>query len=194
MIAMAEVQQDKSAPRSIRTLVPLIKEDLRKGDEAAQKAGLPFYRAAGEKLLEAKQQIAHGEFQVWIKRNFKISPRQARLYMSYSMHAQNGAAAPFSSLNDFRREHLGHASAGGHPSWHKPVKEALDGIDFEALRQAASQQADERKVLRQLMLQMIDVGYRALAAKLHPDKGGSSEGMVRLNEARDRLKKHIGKV
>jgi len=31
---------------------------------------------------------------------------------------------------------------------------------------------------------MIDLGYKALAKELHPDKGGSSEVMARLNRVR----------
>jgi hypothetical protein len=40
-----------------------------------------------------------------------------------------------------------------------------------------------------LKQQVINVGYRALAAKLHPDTGGSPEAMTRLNQVRDRLLK-----
>lgn len=35
---------------------------------------------------------------------------------------------------------------------------------------------------------IISAGYRQLAKKMHPDKGGTAAGMVRLNAARDRLK------
>jgi Protein of unknown function (DUF3102) len=52
------------------------------GNEAAQAAGMPYYRAAGEKMLEAKAQLKHGEFGPWIKRKFSISDRQARTYMA----------------------------------------------------------------------------------------------------------------
>jgi DnaJ-class molecular chaperone len=39
-----------------------------------------------------------------------------------------------------------------------------------------------------LAMQLIDIGYKALATKFHPDKGGSRDAMSRLNEVRDRLK------
>ena len=59
---------------------------------------MPYYRAAGEKMIEAKEGggLAHGEFGPWIKRNFKIGERQARLYMSLvaTSNIQNGAQAP----------------------------------------------------------------------------------------------------
>ena len=34
-----------------------------------------------------------------------------------------------------------------------------------------------------------NAGYRAIATKHHPDKGGSQETMARLNRARDHLKR-----
>jgi hypothetical protein len=34
----------------------------------------------------------------------------------------------------------------------------------------------------------LDLGFRALAHKFHPDKGGSCDAMRRLNEARERLR------
>jgi hypothetical protein len=46
----------------------------------------------------------------------------------------------------------------------------------------------ERELQRKLALQLIDIGYKALASKLHPDKGGSREAMSRLNAVRERLK------
>jgi hypothetical protein len=46
----------------------------------------------------------------------------------------------------------------------------------------------EEKAEAALQQQVVDVGYRTLAAKLHPDAGGSNDAMQRLNQARDRLK------
>jgi hypothetical protein len=36
--------------------------------------------------------------------------------------------------------------------------------------------------------QIISAGYKQLSKRAHPDKGGTSEQMVKLNAARDRLK------
>ena len=92
--------------RPLRVLVSLIHEDLKQGREAAERAALPYYRAVGEKLLEAKSQLPHGEFQTWVKRNFTVSTRMVRYYMALAEEAatQNGNAFPFSSLRDFIRE------------------------------------------------------------------------------------------
>jgi hypothetical protein len=39
-----------------------------------------------------------------------------------------------------------------------------------------------------IAVRMIDIGFKELAKKLHPDLGGSQEEMTRLSEVRRRLK------
>jgi hypothetical protein len=68
--------------------------------------------------------------------------------------------------------------------WHDPVKEAIGRVNIETLKQDALARQEERKLQRKLALSLIDIGYKALATKLHPDKGGSREAMVRLNAVR----------
>jgi len=63
--------------RPPEVLAPLIQQDLADANQAAAQAALPYHQAAGEKLLEAKASLVHGEFESWIKRNVKISQRQA---------------------------------------------------------------------------------------------------------------------
>jgi hypothetical protein len=178
--------EDKSVARPLKVLVELIAEDLRLGDEAAKRASLPYYRAAGEKILEAKAQLKHGEFMSWIERNLKISERQARRYMALAGEMQNGRGRPFSTLS----QATGDDRASHRTTWHEPVKEAINRVDVDALQQAALKLGEERELQRKLALDVIDIGYKALAAKLHPDKGGSPEAMTRLNEVRDRAKRN----
>jgi hypothetical protein len=52
--------------------------------------------------------------------------------------------------------------------------------------------AAERKAERKLVAQLIDAGYRSLASKLHPDKGGSPDAMSRLSRVRDQVKRQLG--
>src|SRR5262245_31886822 len=74
----------KAVARQLRDLVDPIKEDLQRGGEA----GMPYYRAAGEKMLDAKEIILEaGEKQAafarWIKSNFDgLSVREAYRYMA----------------------------------------------------------------------------------------------------------------
>lgn len=199
-VSTAIVERHEGAvARPLHVLVPLIKDEIRRGDEAAKAAALPYYQRAGELMLEAKGQLPHGDFQSWIERNFGITARHARRYMDYAgeMKKQNGLASPFSSLSDFVRKTSDPNYNKPHTvrpqAWHEPVKEAIAKVDVEALnrRQHEMKQAEERDAQRKLALQLIDIGYKALATKLHPDRGGSRDAMSRLNQVRDRLKAHV---
>ncbi len=86
--------------RPLNVLAPLIKQDIEQGRQAMEKAGMPYFIAAGEKLIEAKASCGHGEFQHWVSRNFSVTDRQARTWMATARKSQNGSALPFSSLRE----------------------------------------------------------------------------------------------
>ncbi len=194
--ALAKSESGRIA-RPLKVLVPLIQDDLKNGKEAAERAGMPYYQAAGEKLIEAKAQLKHGEFIPWVERNFGIKKNQSALYMSLAKHTQveKLGATNFSSLSEFQRE-TGqkpadyNTFASKKPSWQEPVRQVIDRVDTESLnlKREELKRADERDVQRELALRLIDIGYKVLAQTLHPDKGGSREAMARLNAVRDRLK------
>jgi hypothetical protein len=54
----------------------------------------------------------------------------------------------------------------------------------------AAQKAEDEKH-RELIVQLIDAGYRAMAKTLHPDVGGSHVDMTRLSTVRDELRRRI---
>jgi hypothetical protein len=135
-------------------------------------------------MLEAKGQLPRGEFTTWVKRNFGLGKSQSALYMSYAnttSNTQKSGAPDFTSMRDFEREGLG---------VERSETRKADANTL-ILREADLNRAAERKAQRQLALQLIDLGFKALATKLHPDKGGSPDAMVRLNEVRDRLKQYV---
>lgn len=107
------------------------------------------------------------------------------------VESENAHARAFSSINEALREsgHKGYMPNKPRPqAWHEPVKEAQVDIDILNRRREALNRADEREAERKLALQLIDIGYKALATKLHPDKGGSRDAMSRLNRVRDHLR------
>lgn len=192
---MTDTATKSEVARPLRVLVPLIKKDLEAAKDASQRAGLPYYRAAGEKMLEAKPQMAHGEFGPWVRRNFAIKASQAGIYMQLA-GSQIVGAPTFSSLSDFVRKTSNPNYNKPHTvrpqAWHEPVKEVMGKVDVNTLNQRkdALARVDEREAQRKLALQLIDIGYKALATKLHPDRGGSKEAMARLNQVRDRLRQN----
>lgn len=194
---MSEIvtHQEHQVARPLKMLVPLIKDDLKQGDEAAKSAGMPFYRAAGEKMLEAKEQLEHGQFKPWLSRNFGVSYVQCTFYMGLAKTEKLAPGANFSSIDDFRRRHLGHDRVPGSrrdADWQEPIKESIQKAQQQAarLRDETLSRQEEREAERKLAMQLIDIGFKALASKLHPDKGGSRDAMSRLNRVRDRLKNH----
>ena len=81
MTAITTVEEPGAIARPLRVLIPLIQQDLKDAHDAAESAAMPYYRAAGDKLLEAKTQLPHGEFVAWVKRHFNVQIRQAQTYM-----------------------------------------------------------------------------------------------------------------
>jgi DUF3102 family protein len=183
---MAAINTDTQVARPLRVLVPLIQEEL----EAGESAGLEHYRRAGEMLIEAKSQVKHGEWGAWLKRNFTMSAPTAHKYMRLANIPRRGEEFRPRTLNeavgDLRRGRAERDGAVGVSE--KAVRQIVSRVDVDRL--AAERQSREReaKLVKDLAHQLIDIGYRVLAAKLHPDHGGSKEAMARLNAVRSLLK------
>lgn len=179
-----EKTRQKKLARPLKVLVPLIKDDLRHADEAAQLAGMPYYIAAGEKLLEAKSQVSALEWTDWLSKNFHLTARSAQRYMAAAR--KNDAGVAFETLSHAGGDHRTHHM----PSFTAPVQDVLKNLRTESLNLRAHDMSErkEQKLERELALQLIDIGYKVLATKLHPDKGGSADAMKRLNRVRARLK------
>ena len=54
-------------------------------------------------------------------------------------------------------------------------------------QQERQRQREDTRRYRDLAFQVIDLGYRKLATRVHPDHGGLSETMARLNRVREVL-------
>jgi hypothetical protein len=172
--------------RPLKVLIPLIQSELHQGDVA----GREHYTQAGRMLNEAKGQVAHGGWGRWLTKNFDLSDRTARLYMQWArLEDENGngiAEMPrslfeMSGGTERRREAYGSAQQ-------KAFRRALGDINADEFVQERQARDDEVELHRDLAAELIDIGYRALATKLHPDRGGSKEAMARLNCVRDELK------
>jgi DnaJ-class molecular chaperone len=70
----------------------------------------------------------------------------------------------------------------------RPLFEATRDVDVEAIAQEKQSRRDEVELHRELAQELIDIGYKALATRLHPDRGGSKDAMARLNRVREELK------
>ena len=166
--------------RPLPTLVPLIRRELEAGDAA----GIEHYRKAGEMLIEAKEQCQHGEWTAWVERNFHLNIKSAQKYMRLAETSKTKRAT-FTTLSAAVEpdRHPGHR-----PAWQAPVQKAVNALDVEAIRADFQSKVKEDRLIKELALQLIDIGYKVLASKLHPDKGGSAEAMARLNKVKALLK------
>lgn len=174
--------------RPLNVLIPLIKQDIENGD----RAGMEYYADAGDKLIEAKEsgQIAFGYWVAWVSKNFHRSTRQAQEYMRLARiraeQQKRGAAAP---LPDSLREVSGHTTRQRERRVsEQPFRSVLQDLDTDFYTQEKQTRDEEVRLHREMALELVDIGYKALATRLHPDRGGSKDAMARLNRVREELK------
>lgn len=67
-------------------------------------------------------------------------------------------------------------------------KGKFDNSSFKTAVSYLNPNSDMKKILREL----IDLGYKGVAKRVHPDKGGSKEDMQALNDVKDWLMKGLG--
>jgi hypothetical protein len=185
---IATASQDVTRPLSV--LKPLICQELADGEAA----GMEHYRRAGALLVEAKEQVPRGEWLNWITHNFRLSQQTANLYMKLAEQTTN-TISNYSSLGDFVRKtsnpNFNKPYTVRPTPWHEPVKQAVDSVSMERMTRAMQAREAEARMTRELGLKLIDIGYKVLSTKLHPDTGGSTDAMKRLNRVRDQLKKAL---
>jgi hypothetical protein len=168
--------------RPLKVLIPLIQEDLRQANEV----GMEYYRGAGDKLREARAQVATHRWGAWLSQNFALTRRTAWNYMRLSELFEQDRNLGSQSLNEI----LGRtAQRRKQRTATRPMRAAVAAVDVDYLSQERETREEEMRRHRALALQLIDIGYKALATRLHPDRaGGTHEGMRRLNRVRDELK------
>lgn len=184
---MAVRSEGRKVARPLKMLIPMIQSELQQGNAAGQE----HYRIAGEMLIEAKDQVGHGGWGRWLTKNFDLSTRTAQEYMQWARkHEQlraGGAQVPYLSLREARgstERDREHRQSKTQQDFRRVLREVARD-DFVQERQARD---DEIRLHRELAEELVDIGYRALATRLHPDRGGSKGAMTRLNRVRDELK------
>jgi Protein of unknown function (DUF3102) len=184
---LAAVRTSKQVARPLKTLIPLIQSEIQMGN----RAGAEHYRLAGEMLIEAKDQLAHGAWGRWLAKNFDMTHRTANQYMRMAANAREiGSGASKVAYTSIRhmtgqreREREDRQS-----KQQKDFRRILREVARDEFVQERQSRDDEVKLHRDLAEELIDIGYRALATRLHPDRGGSKDAMARLNRVRDELK------
>src|SRR5262249_25219399 len=160
-------EQPQAVARPLKVLAPLIQRAL--ADEAA--ACLPYYIAAGEALLEAKTQLSYGAWGRWLSQHFALTRMTAWRYMRAAERARESTcntsdrtASLLELLGETERRRTRRAT-------HRRTWAAYGDVDAEAVAQARQSRADEIRLHRDLALELLDIGYKARATRLHPDRG-----------------------
>jgi hypothetical protein len=186
---------ETAVARPLKVLVPLIRSDF----EQAEKAGMQYYIAAGEKLIEAREGHYENDavaFFDWAKKEFGKERTQIRAYMALTSVSSRKS---FKNLEQFKRhqdpDRHNQTTGRRFRDWTAPVDAIAEKARDEQRRLIAEEEMtrrQEREAEAKLGLRLIDIGYKVLARELHPDKlGGSREAMTRLNRVRERLKANV---
>jgi len=184
--AVARRPPTNAIVRPLKILIPLIREDVENG----QRAGMQYYADAGDKLIEAKSQVGFGGWGRWLSKNFALAERQAQVYMRLARlraDAQNrgdDAVLP-NSLYELEGREKSHQARKKHE---RPLRAALQDLDTDLFSREKQTRDEEIRLHREMAIELIDVGFKALATRLHPDRGGSKDAMARLNRVRETLK------
>jgi hypothetical protein len=178
-----QTQATRQIARPLKALIPLIQSELQQGDTA----GREHYANAGNMLIEAKGQVGHGRWSTWLTKNFDLSQRTAGTYMRWarlqngSESFQYGSMRQMTGASERQREER-------RSKQHQDFKRAMRDVARDEFVQEKQTIDAEIKLHRELAAELIDAGYRALATRLHPDRGGTKIAMTRLNRVRDELK------
>lgn len=187
MAQIVPIQKSRQqVARPLKVLIPLIQGELQLGNIA----GYEHYRQAGDMLIEAKDQVAHGAFGKWLAKNFDLSQETARRYMRWArLYNENGR--PVTDMPTSLRDMDGDRERdrkNRQSKQQQAFREVLRDVARDDFVQERQTHNNEIQLHRDLAEEMIDVGYRALATRLHPDRGGSKDAMSRLNRVRDELR------
>jgi hypothetical protein len=182
---LAVQSEGRKVARPLKVLVPMIQSELQQGNAAGQE----HYRIAGEMLIEAKDQVGYGGWGRWLTKNFDMHATTAQLYMRMARahQKQSPGLQVHTSLRELRgatERERGDRQSKQQQDFRRTLRDVARD-EFVQERQARD---DEIKLHRDLAEELVDIGYRALATRLHPDRGGSKDAMSRLNRVRDELK------
>lgn len=174
------VKQKSEIARSLSELVPLIQEEIAAGNDA----GKEHYYNAGKLLLEVREsgQVADFKWNKWLKDNFALGQSTAYDYMRFAERVDedptllrmSGSMFEVLRPEEFKRRKARRAAF----KLHKPIDR------FAAEKQVKTK---EIQLHRALAIELIDIGFKALATRLHPDHGGTHDAMRRLNAVRRAL-------
>ena len=141
-----EAANTQAGARPLTVLVPLIKDEIAAGNEAA----LEHHRRAGAMLLEAKEQIGPGDWAPWLRRCFHLSAGTARDYERLAPR-RPFVRPPRPSVETART--------------------IPNPVNMGAIAAHERNREHERRQRRAIKRELIDAGYKVLAQNCTPTRG-----------------------
>jgi hypothetical protein len=184
MTSHVAVQRRSQVSRPLKILVPLI---------SGNEAGMDHYIKAGRMLNEVKDsgQVAYGSWGSWLKGNFHLGRATANDYMRIARKVDeegSGCIASHTTIDEAVGREPRTIKSVTKKNKLKSLFDVVDKVNVNRLSDERQSRETEIKLHRDIAVQLIDLGYRAMATRLHPDQGGSRDAMSRLNAVRDELK------
>ena len=160
---------------------------------------------AGERLIQVKKELPHGEFGTWIEANMPVTHDRCIRYMNayqYTCLEQNTLQTCFGSIEDMSSAYINHKRALKAPkkeevSSHnkktkaKPItKENLYEKGEKTYNDddyMSSTEAENILGLNPLTKDVINMAFKLKAKTMHPDKGGSTDEFNKLVKAKNTL-------
>jgi hypothetical protein len=178
---------EKRVARPLSVLSGLIKKERQRADEDSK----DHWKQIALLLVEAFVHFNGDwqEFEKWFKGeqfDFAYPSARAKLRALDNLHKTTAVTdTPFWKARM------------GKPTYVEPEDEVREkvrkSVEFSRRIMAeAAVKRDESDAIRKLALQIVDVGFKLLSTKFHPDRrGGSADAMRRLNAARALLKSYL---
>jgi hypothetical protein len=156
--------------------------------EAAEKTARKHAHQAGKALAEAKALVGHGG---WIKRLKAegIPQQSAWRYMAYFEATKSLTVGDLPPIVETIRNDTSDPTEADINDAKRRMKEKYP--PEEELSPSDLLSKEELLALKDRMREIVTTGYRALALKHHPDRGGVPAEMVRTTQARNGLGKLI---
>jgi hypothetical protein len=165
----------------------------------AEMAAREYRYKAGICLIEAKASPEMDDFTAYAEKETGVAIRTCerwmqggRLMLDATKDRKNDAGVGLPSGKELSGDKRSSAGYQSRPAeyWSRPytsaVDETLAKVNLDRLRNKELDEYREQAEILKLAKQIIDIGWRALATKLHPDKNpdANKASMTRLNEAK----------
>lgn len=178
--------------RAQRTLKE-IEADIKALEVEIFEANIDRYRRYGALLNEARPQMTPVKFWAWAERVSGRGRKQLLRYMDLQRTDKSAKTLDEAIGRNQAGYHTDRDSRIRDEQWDKIFDRAKKVMDAESRKIVDELEEDsgEEKRRADVAERIVTTGYKVLASTMHPDKGGSQAGMVRLNLAKQTLLEFI---